>query len=189
MNNLPAKRILGVPRGMPGLNPLELEMDLIDEAERRLHEVRLVNTATRTELAGLFNQAANACGKYMAWVEYEILRATKQYNLDRATVILDQVPEHAKAMKEAGMKMNEDHREALIMRDPACSESLDRLNSLKAVKALLESHHWSFIRAHGSTQEVAQQRGISPTPNFSGAVGQTHNIPQMNFMGKDERKE
>ncbi len=188
--NLPSpRRYLGVPRGVPGGGPLNLDMDIIDEAERRLQEVRLANQATKSELSGLFNQAANTCGKYMAWIEYEILQATKRHNLDRATVILDKVPEEAVRLKELGIKMNEDLREALICRDTACQESLDTLNQLKAVKALLESHFWSFIRAHTTTSEVAQNRNFTPQPQINGSLGQTYNIPQPNFMGKDERKD
>ena len=96
--------------------------------------------------------------------------------------------DEAKKLKELGMKMNEDLREALISQDPACEASLDRLNSLTAVKLILEEHKWSFIRAFNSIQELAQAKGAQPTPNFVGQIGQTFNIPQPNFMGKDERK-
>lgn len=185
-------RVVLVPRGVQKAmlehGPLKLGMDIIDEAERRLHEVRLANPATRNELCGLFNQAANTCGKYQAWIEYEILRADKAHKLDRAVVILEKATEEAKRLKELGIKMNEDLREALISRDEACAASLETLNELKAMKALLESHFWSFIRAHNSCIEVAQSRGFAPTPQFNGSEGQTYNIPQMNFMGKDERK-
>jgi hypothetical protein len=163
-------------------------MSIIDEAERRLHEVRIVSNASAKELEGLFNEAANSTSKYMAWVEYEILKATKQHTLDRSTVILDKAPEEAKRLKETGIKMNEDLREALIARDEDCQKSLDVLNSLKAVKALLESSYWTFIRAHNSSSQVAQQKGIAPTPNFSGSIGQTYNTPQQNLMGRNERQ-
>ena len=166
-----------------------MNMSLIDEAERRLHEVRLVSAATRTELKGMFNEAANAAGKYKAWVEYEILKAEKQLKLDRATVILDKAPIEAAKMKEQGIKMNEDIREALIARDEECSHSLEVLNALQAVKAILDSHFWSFIRAINSVDEIAQNRSVTPTPNFSsGSIGQTWNTPQTNLMGKNERE-
>lgn len=186
--NVPAERVLAVPRGLPGLNPLELDMSLIQEADRRLHEVRLVSHATKSELQGLYNQAANEAGKYMGWIEYEILRAKKQLTKDRSNVIMGIAMEKAKELKSLGMKMNEDLREALISQDEKCSESLDRLNSLEAVKVILGESKWSFIRAFNSISELAGQKGAQPTPNFVGEIGQTFNIPQPNFMGKDERK-
>jgi hypothetical protein len=182
-------RILRVPRGTPGKAPLELDMTVLDEAERRLHEVRMVSHATSRELGGLFNQAANEAGKYVAWVEYEILKATKQYELDKATVILDKAPEKAAEMKEAGMKMNEAIRDAMIARDEDCMRSLDILNALQAAKKLLETSFWSFLRSYQSADAVSNAKGQAPTPNFSsGHVGQTYDIPQMNIMGRDERK-
>lgn len=186
--NLPEKRVLSVPRGTPGKNPLELDMSLLDEADRRLQEVRLVSHATKTELQGLYNQAANEAGKYMGWIEYEILKAKKEVTKARSNVIMGVAMEEAKKLKELGMKMNEDLREALISRDPVCDEATDRLNALEAVKVLLGEAKWSFIRAFNSISELAQQKGAQPTPNFVGELGQTFNIPQANFMGKDERK-
>lgn len=189
MDNLPVKgRVLQVPRGIPGSAPLALEMDIIDEAERRLHEARLASHATKTELSGLFNEAANAAGKYSSWIAYEILRAKKHQAKCRSNVILGSMMDEAKRLKELGVKMNEDIREAFISKDPACEEALDILNSLIAVQTLLEEHKWSFIRSFNSVQEIAQSRGASPTPQFGGSLGQTYNIPQANFMGEDERK-
>lgn len=193
MSQLPARnRYLRVRKGTKDLpeerSVLELPMDIIDQAEARLHEVRLVSQATATELKGVFNEAANAASKYMAWIEYEILKAKKQLDLDRATVILDKVPEEAKRLKESGVKMNEDMREALISRDEDCQYALDVLDSLKAMKALMDSYYWTFIRAHKSLEEISNRKGMAPTPNFGGHVGQTFDVPQTNLMGADERK-
>lgn len=182
-------RKLTVPRGTVGKEPLVLDMALIDEADRRLHEVRLVSAATATELKGMFNEAANTASKYLAWIEYEILRAKKTHSLNRATVVLEKAVDEAKRLKEVGIKMNEDMRDALIARDEACQRSQDVLDSLIAVKALLESSYWTFFRAHGSIDTVSQNKTVAPVPNFGGQIGQTYNIPQINLMGKDERKE
>lgn len=182
MNSLSEPRILRVPRGTPNKPALELNMDLLDAAEKRLHEVRLANPALSKDLEGLFNEAANLATKYLAWIKYEILQAEKNYSLDRATVILEKLPEEAARLKEKGIKMNEDYREALIIRDEACSRSLDVLNSLKAVQALLEASSETFIRAHYSSR--TKEKEMAPTPNFMGTVGQTIDVPQANFMGK-----
>ena len=192
MDHLQSGRTLRIRRGTKDLpeerSTLDLPMDLIDQAERRLHEVRLVSTATATELKGLFNEAANGASKYMAWIEYEILKAKKQLDLDRATVILDKLPAEAARLMDTGMKMNKNMRDALISRDEDCQYALDVLNSLQAMKALMDSYYWTFIRAHKSVEEVSNRRNGNPTPNFGGHVGQTFDMPQVNIMGKDERK-
>lgn len=182
MVGISTPRILRVPRGTPSKPELELNMQILDEAERRLHEVRLANPALAKDLEGLFNEAANTATKYLAWIKYEILQAEKNYSLDRATVILEKMPEEAAKLKAAGIKMNEDYREAFIIRDEACSRSLDILNSLKAVQALLEASSETFIRAHYSSRN--KEKEMAPTPNFMGTTGQTYEIPQNNFMGK-----
>lgn len=192
MNSTAKNRYLRIRKGTKDLpeerSILELPMDIIDQAEARLHEVRLVSVATATELKGAFNEAANATSKYMAWIEYEILKAKKQLDLDRATVILEKVPLEAIRLKESGIKMNEDMREALISKDEDCQYALDVLDSLKAMKALMDSYYWTFIRAHKSLEEVSNRKGMTPTPNFGGHIGQTFDSPQINLMGKDERK-
>lgn len=184
MQNLENQRVLRVPRGTFGLPELALDMTLLDEAEYRLKEVRIANPATQKDLEGLFNEAANKASTYLAWIKYEILTAEKQFALDKATVILEKAPEEFKKIKETGIKFNEDFREALIARDEMCQRSLDIINSLKAVEALLESKIEAFIRAHYSSRNIAETKGtVLPSPNFSGAIGQTYNEPQKNFMG------
>lgn len=182
------RRILAVPRGVTGTNPLELDMGLIDEADRRLQEVRVVSQNTRNELAGLYNQAANQAGKYLGWVEYEILRVKKQIAKIRSNIIAsEEMYAEAKKLKELGMKMNEDIRESIISKDPLYDELTDRRDALEAVKVMLGESKWSFIRAFNSLSEGGGRDG-APTPNFVGEVGQTYLLPQPNFMGKDERK-
>ena len=168
---------------------MELDMSILDEADRRMHEVRMVSHATCKELGGLFNQAANLSGKYLSWVKYELLKAEKNHNLNRATVILEKAPAEAVKLKELGIKLNEDIREALIAKDPDCSLSLDILNSLKAVEALLSSSQWSYIRAYQSADDNAKSRGNSgPTPNLTGTVDRLTDASPKNFMGSSERK-
>lgn len=164
-------------------------MSLIDQAERRLPEVGLVSAATRSELQGLYNQAANEAGKYLGWVEYEILKAKKNLKKARSNVIMSEaMAAKAKELKELGMKMNEDIREAIISQDPACDDLQDRLDALEAVKVVLGEAKWSYIRAFNSISELAQGKNTQPTPNFSTTLGSTYNLPQPDFMGKDERK-
>ena len=97
--------VLSVPKGTPGIEPLHLDMTVLYEADRRMHEIRLVSKATCQELGGLFNQACNLAGKYLAYVKYELLKAEKNHNLNRATVILEKAPLEAMKLKAVGIKL------------------------------------------------------------------------------------
>ena len=186
MNNIPVKplefKTLAVPRGMPNTPPLKLEMDEVYRAEARLHEVSIVSPLTAPELMGYFNTACNLTTKYISWIEYEILVAQKHYELAKATVILDIMPDEVKRFKDSGMKANEDFRNALIARDMECSNALDRLNQLIAVKSLLDNKARSFIRAYNASRSIWERRSNTPTPNFNGTL----DASASNLMGASE---
>ena len=180
--------LLAVPRGKANLEPLQLDMTLVYEAEGRLFEVRTVSPATAPELTGYFNEACNLSTKYLAWIEYEILQAEKGFNLAKATVILDKAPEEYKKIAGTGIKFNEDFREALIARDLECQDRLDALNGLQAIKALIESKSKSFERAYYACRHIAESKQkTAAMPNFSGTIGQTYEDEQNNFMGQRKR--
>ncbi|NBP13516.1 hypothetical protein EBU95_03840 [bacterium] len=185
-NNVPSKELefktLILPRGKPDLPPLKLEMAEIYKAEGRLHEVSIVSPVTAPELMGYYNMVCNLTTKYISWIEYEILVAQKHFELAKSTVILDKMPDEVKRFKDSGMKANEDFRNALIARDPECSSTLDNLNQLIAVKALLENKARSFVRAYNASRSIWERRSGTPTPNFNGTIG----APASNLMGAPE---
>ena len=176
-------RTLLVPRGTLGLDPLRLEMSGIYNAEGRLRDVALVTPATAPELQATFNVAANEVGKYLAWVRYEKLRAEKSLGIEKARVTIDEMPAQAVKMKEAGMKMNEDLRDALFARDTKCSDITERINAMEAVIALLEGKFWSFIRAFNSAGGNAATKDAAPVSRFNAAPGQLETVVT-GFMGK-----
>jgi hypothetical protein len=161
-------------------------MGRVYEAEGRLHEIAFVTPATTRELSAYFNEACNEASKYIAWVEYELLQASKTFDLCRARVILDKAPTEAAKLKESGGKPNEDWREALVTLDPECQAALDTINNLKAIKALLEGKAKAFERAYFSAKLNSDEKDrISASPNLTGAIGQLSD-PQVNFMGKTQ---
>jgi hypothetical protein len=176
---------LVVPRGTPGLKPIELEMAEIYEAERRIGEVKTASPGNSQELIGTFSEACHLTSKYLGWVEYEILQAEKALGEAKAEVVIDKIPAAAGKLKEAGIKMSEDVREAFIARDPACSERLNILNGLRAVKKLLEGKYKTFERSYFASGRQSDRKGQSPVPNLNGYVGMTLD-PQKNFMGSNE---
>jgi hypothetical protein len=188
MNSEVNTQILTIPSGRPNSAPITLDMATIYQAEKRLPEVKIANQGTALELEAFFNEAANLASKYLAWIEYEILHAEKQFDLDKATVLLEKAPEYfsqnKEKFKELGIKFNEDFRQALIARDEDCQRSLDTMNALQAAKTLIEAKISTFIRAHYTARSVAAQKMVAPSPAHNGFEGQTYLVDQQNFMGK-----
>jgi len=183
-NNYGIGTVLSIPRGVPGLPPLDLEMKPIYDAERRLHEIRVVTPGTRSELQGFYNETCNLTSKFIAWVEYERLQAVKNLGLERARVILEEAPAQFQKLQDSGIKFNEDFREAVVMRDIKYQEALDRLNSIIAVKTLLDGKFWTFHRAFNSCGEMSMNKGlISASPNLTGTL----NTDDGNFIGERRR--
>jgi hypothetical protein len=167
-------------------------MKPLHEAENRLSEVRIVSPATAPELTGYFNEVCNLSNKYLAWIEYEIIQAKKNYDLAKATVILEKsIDEYERQkirFKELGVKFNEDFREAMIIKDTECQLRKENVDSLEAVKALIEAKSKSFERAYYACRLIADNKNrAAASPNFSGIIGQTYDSPQENFMGERKR--
>jgi hypothetical protein len=176
---------LSIPQGTPGAKSLDLDMGLVRLAEQRLPEVRMVSPVTAAELSAFFNEACAQATKYLAWIEYQILVAEKNLDFEKSRVILDVAPEEFKKMKDTGIKYNEDFRNALIARDSGCQTMTDIYNSLQAAKALITGHADSFKRAHYSCKEIASAKSSgAATPHINGAIGQTYEQDQDNFIGK-----
>lgn len=144
---------LEIPRGDAGNGNLSLDMSKIYLAEGRIPETRFSNLATLAELTSVFNEACNVTNKYIAWIKYEILRAKRNYDLAKSTVIIDKLPEEALKLKEFGFKSNTDFRDALITRDKDCATSKDILDTLEATKTFLESKVKTFERAYWDSKE------------------------------------
>lgn len=177
--------VMTVPRGNPGSPPMSMDMQAIHDAENRLYEIRAVTPDKAPELMGYFNVACNLAGKYIAWIKYEALNAKKNLDVARATVILDKSVEAFEAVKDKGVKYNEDFRAAMIARDPDCQSRLDTLNTLIAAEALLESKFWSFMRAFNACRDVAQRRQmVAASPNLSTGLMEE----PTNYMGSGEGK-
>jgi hypothetical protein len=175
--------VLVIPRGTKGLSSIKIDMSKVYEAESRLPETSYVNPTSAVELTSAFNQASGLVAKYIGWINYEILQAEQEFDLCKAVVILDKVPEQAGKLKELGIKPNEDYRNALITRDPDCQAALDTLNKLKASKEFLEAKHKLFDRSYYSCRNLINQpTKYTPINTYAGSTTD----PQHNFMGENE---
>lgn len=168
------KKELMVPRGNPGQLPLALDMTEVYLAERRLREVSVVNPQKAPELMGFFNDVCNTTTKYIAWIEYEILVAQKQFDLAKATVILEKSPEIYRPLKDTGIKYNEDFRDACVARDPECGKASEKVQFLVATRALLDAKARSFVRAYNAAKAVWERRNtVAASPNIGSVLGGT----------------
>jgi hypothetical protein len=170
-------RSLSVPRGKLGLPPIVLDLSRIDHGESRLKEVSYVTPLTSRELSSFFNEVTNEATKYLAWIEYEILRAKKECDIARARVILEKVPAEAEKLMATGMKANSEWRDALIATDPEYQQCYDIVSALTAIKYLLEGKAKTFERAYFSAKLVGEERSmVSATPNLNGVNGQLNGL-------------
>lgn len=174
-----------VPSGTPDGSTIEIPIGEINQAESRLPEVRFVNETTGRELAGHFNQASSLVGRYLSIIRYEILKAQKALMEAKADVIIDQAPIKAKELKEHGIKMSEDIREAMTIKDPTYSKRLDVLHSLTAVETLLQEKSKTFSRAYYACDAATNGPRAVMGKKINGNIGMLSD-PQTAFMGRDE---
>jgi hypothetical protein len=184
---------IALPKGDPAsASPLVLEMDEIYSAERRLSDVRTANPENAVEFMGAMNVAANLASKYMAWIQYELLMAQKHYDKRKAHVILVKMPEEAEKLKERGIKVNEDIREALLTQDDECFKLRDRIDCLTAYYTIIEGKLKSFVRAFNAAKSVSDNRrasatapivsvGADPFRNLRNAQKQFRNVTEGEF--------
>lgn len=176
-----------VPRGVPNLTPLTLDMTKVYIAESRIHETKAVSDITSPELKATFNEANALVSKYIAWVKFEINMAQKYLDLAKAEVILDKLPDRLKEFKEKGIKDNSDLRDALVSQDTNYQDRQNAYFALEAVKLLLEAKAKSFDRAYWDCKGNAEQRSGLGYNSFQVTTGELSS-PQSNFMGKSQIK-
>lgn len=177
-----SEQLILVPRVRSPQDPMRLDMREVYMAESRLGEVARVTPATSPELMATYNEAANTLAKYLSWVKYELLSAEKEYELAKAEVILDKVPEHALKLKELGIKSSEDFRAALIAKDPKCSDLQEKINGIECVYALLEAKAESFIRAYSACKSLSYLKDQTGLGKINASPGMT--LSSDGFMGQ-----
>lgn len=152
---------------------LSIDLSLINQGEGRLFEVSMVNPVTANELCAFFNGVASKCSFELGKLEFEILSANKQYDLAKATVILDVAPIEAEKLKEKGLKANDAWRDALICRDTECRFWKDIIDQLEAVKGLLATKLKSFERAYYVCYKEKDRKVFTPDTKINGYIGET----------------
>lgn len=131
--NLPA---LVKQDGQVLLKDVRFGMEKCVDAERRLAEARLVNTATYAELEYLYNEGYRELKKNMAIVGHEIMKAEKALDNIKAEVLFDKYPDFIKDKPKSFD--NAETRKSYISRDADYQKALDHLNNLKMIETLLD---------------------------------------------------
>mgnify|MGYP001560620278 CR=1 FL=1 len=145
-------KLLKVPRGTPGIPPLELELSEIIAIEKRKPEVAYVNKETAPELMYIFNSAYCEITRMMANISYEYNQSVKFANKRKAVVTLDVAPE---VLKEKGyQKTSEDLRKAVLDQDEEYLTLLDKVYALEAAYEFLKGKAKGFEQDYQSVKKI-----------------------------------
>lgn len=160
-------------------NALALKMDMmpIFQAEQRINEIAFAGKDQAKSLFADFTRAYVYSAKLHAMVKLHVARATNESRKRRAVLILDYIPEQAKAKGLATTRSPtgaEDIREAFLYRDEEFLNIEDARAALEAAEALLLSKLMAFrdaaqgCRAMLAPQDVPHFNNAETQPNAYG---------------------
>jgi hypothetical protein len=112
---------------------LKLDMTNIRNAETRIIEAKNVSVVTYSDLEHDFNESYRDLKRHLSSIEYNLLMAEKSLAEAKADVVLGSFAEFMEGKPK--YQNNADLREAFLVKDPAYSAALDRVNQLKALQS------------------------------------------------------
>lgn len=142
--------VMIIPRGLPNLAPLAVQIGEIRTAESRIREIADITPHKAPELMACFNQAYSDVCRIISGVEYEYELALKHTREVKAVLILDKVPD---LLKKKGLVTSSnpsgtaDMRQAILDLDPDYKGAQERTMAIKAYLTLLEGKKQSIDRA------------------------------------------
>lgn len=160
-----------VPRGVPGLAPVTIDITVLVRAEARIVEVAAVTPVKAPELLATFNIAFLEASKFIALVEQELVQAKRFADKRRSVVILDVVPQvlATKGLATAKNPMgSEDLRRAILDGDEEYQKCLDRVNVIECYLELLKGKQKGIEMAYTSVKKLLGEQAF----NF----GNNHNL-------------
>ena len=132
--------ILAVPHYKQGLEPHRFNLERVYEAEARLQDIQLAGTAQAKDLFAVFTKAYVQLGRIHSKVKYEVAMAAIASRKRRAVLMLDVIPEQAKAKGLGTARAptgSEDVREAFMYSDPDFLHIEESRAALEATEALV----------------------------------------------------
>lgn len=168
-----------VPRGIPDLAPLRLDLSGILHTESRIQETAFLTPVKAQELMALFNKSFCDISNMISQVEFEYKMAKKKLSEIRAVILIDRLPT---ILKEKGLSSNksptgsEDIRNAILEMDPNYSHVQEIIIQLECILSLLEGKRSSIDKAYTSAKAVyKEQSGRNYSPDYS--VPHSSNTP------------
>lgn len=168
---------LVVPRGLPGIDPLKLDVGSILAVESRIHEIAFVNPVKAPELISVFNKAFSELTEMVAKVQYELQVAKQNVEKARAICLLDRVPG---ILQEKGLTStkspmgSEDIRNAVLALDNDYNSALERVYQIQCMYTYLEGKKQAIDKAYMAVKAVSQdQSQYRHSPDLSVVPGDT----------------
>lgn len=141
MDQISSKYALTIPPYKES-SELRLALDKTHEGEGRLHEAKMVNAATYSELEACYNEGYRELRRHLATIGFQLGEADKEMELAKSTFLIDEYPSLIKDLPKS--QDSADLRKAHLMRNQAYVDSLDRINMLKAMEAMLDGKIKTF---------------------------------------------
>jgi hypothetical protein len=173
--------ILEVPRGVPGLANLRLDLSEIHASLARVEEIKVLTKFKAPELLTVFNKAFIEANKLVNEVELARVTAERTVDRTRARILLDKVPEILKAKGLSTPKSpmgSEDMRQAVLDCDDDYCGAVDALKQIEAALTHLKNYVKAIVFAYESVKKVLGEQAF----NHSSGIG--NNTPHMG--GEDE---
>lgn len=148
----------------------DLDLTLLDEAERRLDEVAIVTKLKAPELLNLFNYGHLTAQKARARFSQRLTAVTIAQEALAADIALNKAPEILKAKGLATARSpggSEDLRKNVIAADPEYQAISRRVNDLKNGLDLFTIRARACERAFSAVKAIYGERDL-PNPNLAG---------------------
>lgn len=149
--------LLKIPRGSPGVEPLEFELDEIIRAEDRKRDIITVNRETAPELMFVLNVAYCSILRMLSQISFEYTQALKYAHKRKSQVILDIAPEILKTkglLSGRSPAGSEDLRTAVLDGDEEYLRLLDTVGMLEAAHEYLKGKAKGFEWAYQSVKKI-----------------------------------
>lgn len=150
---------LEIPTGKLDNPTIKFNMAKIYEAEKRLPEIRTLNSSVAVDLKCQFLEAHADALKYLSILKYQYLLAKRQFDIATATALLDKYPDYAKNLKESGMKDNEDIRKCFLNRDADVLKWREVLDAVNATTVYMENKEKVMDRAYWECKSSLETHG------------------------------
>lgn len=139
------KFTLVVPEFMGVNEKLALQMDRIQEAESRIHEIKVVSPATHKDLEFLMNEGYRQAKQNLIRLEHLKLKAERQKEREKARVILDVIPPLVEGRPQS--YNNADFRAAILARDTEYTKICEHMDQLTHMIKFFEIRITVFEKA------------------------------------------